>query len=103
SNREELPAEEMDRKRETDFFLSQVTEKTCQSCFMKNKCWQKEFDKTYTLMEDMKDELEEGKEPNRKLHRDFANHCVKSKKVIDVIKEEMSFFEANQKLKKQVM
>lgn len=95
--------EETDRKRETDFFLSQVTEKTCQSCFLKSKCWQKEFDKTYTLMEGMKDELDEGKEPNRKLHRDFANHCVKSKKVFDTMKEEVSFFEANQKLKKQVM
>ncbi|GGB51211.1 stage II sporulation protein E [Virgibacillus dakarensis] len=103
TNAEELPQEEMDRKRETDFFLSQVTEKTCQSCFMKNKCWQQQFDKTYSLMEDMKDELEEGKEPNRKLNRDFANHCVKSKKVMDTMKEEMSFFEANQKLKKQVM
>ncbi|WP_106495594.1 stage II sporulation protein E [Lentibacillus sp. Marseille-P4043] len=103
TNTEEFPQEEMDRKRETDFFLSQVTEKTCQSCFMKEKCWQQQFDKTYTLMESMKDDLEEGNEPERKILHQFENHCVKSKKVMETMKEEMSFFEANQKLKKQVM
>ncbi|HLR40324.1 MAG TPA: stage II sporulation protein E [Virgibacillus sp.] len=100
---EEYPREEQDVRRETDHFLSQVTEKTCQMCFMKDRCWQKEFDKTYAIMEDLKDDIAEGYEPNRKLTRDFENHCVKSKKVIDTIKEEMSLFEANQKLKKQVM
>src|SRR5699024_6507296 len=103
SQTEEPEQEEVDQKRETDFFLSQVTEKTCQSCFKKKKCWQQEFDKTYTLMEEMKGEFDEGREPNHKLHRDFANHCVKSNKVLDTMKEEVSFFEANQKLKKQVM
>src|SRR5699024_1211141 len=63
----------------------------------------KEFDKTYAIMEDLKDDIAEGYEPNRKLTRDFENHCVKSKKVIDTIKEEMTLIEANQKLKKQIM
>ncbi|WP_164670634.1 stage II sporulation protein E [Virgibacillus doumboii] len=90
-------------KRETDYFLSQVTEKSCQSCFMKDRCWQQQFDKTYNLMEDLKDDLAEGKEPNRKLTREFENHCVKSKKVIDIMKDEIALFEANKKLKKQVL
>lgn len=100
---EEYPPEEQDVRRETDYFLSQVTEKTCQTCFMKNRCWQKEFDKTYNIMEDMKDDITDGYEPNRKLVSRFENHCVKSKKVIDTMKEEMSLFDANKKLKKQVM
>ncbi|WP_174615353.1 stage II sporulation protein E [Virgibacillus ihumii] len=100
----EKPAEDhRHSSRETDYFLSQVTEKTCQSCFMKDRCWQKQFDQTYSLMEDLKDELSEGNTPNRKLMSDFENHCVKSKKVVDTIKEEVSFFEANKQLKKQVM
>lgn len=94
--------EELYAKRETDYFLSKVTEKTCQTCFMKERCWQKEFDKTYTIMEDLKGELSEGKEPNRNLFREFSNHCVKSGKVIHTMKEEMSVFDANKQLKKQV-
>ncbi|RYG72683.1 stage II sporulation protein E [Lentibacillus lipolyticus] len=94
---------DMDDRRETDYFLSQVTEKTCQSCFMKERCWQQQFDKTYSLMEHLKDDLAEGKEPDRKLMYSFENHCVKSKKVMDAMKEEVSFFEANKQLKKQVL
>jgi len=91
-----------EERRETDYFLSQVTERTCQSCFMKERCWQKEFDKTYTLMEDMKTDLNEGKKVNRKTAREFENYCVKPKKVMEAMKEEMTIFEANRKLKKQV-
>lgn len=100
---EDFKEEKVDPKRETDYFLSKVTEKTCQSCFMKDRCWQQQFDKTYSLMEYLKDDLAEGRDPNRKLTREFENHCVKSKKVIDTMKEEISFFEANQRLKKQVI
>lgn len=103
TNPDDSPEEDGHARRETDYFLSQVTEKTCQSCFMKNRCWQQQFDKTYSLMENMKDDLEEGNEPNRKLMHEFENHCVKSKKVVDVMNEELSFFDANKKLKKQVV
>ncbi|RDW16865.1 stage II sporulation protein E [Oceanobacillus chungangensis] len=92
-----------DIKRETDIYLSRVTEKTCQSCFMKDRCWQKEFDKTYSMMEEMKDDITDGRNPNRKLMSRFENHCVKSKPVVEVMKEEMTYFEANRKLTQQVL
>nr|WP_204501846.1 stage II sporulation protein E [Aquibacillus albus] len=88
--------------RETDYFLSNVTEKTCQSCFKKEWCWAQNFDKTYDIMTNLKGDLEEGNHPNKVLQRNFENHCVKSKKVLDTMKQELSFFQANQKLKKQV-
>ncbi len=100
---ENFSEDEEEKRRETDYYLSQVTEKTCQSCFMKDRCWQKEFDKTYALMEEMKDDITDGQEPNRTVSRAFENHCVKSKKVVEAMREEMSFFEANRKLKQQVM
>ncbi|WP_421904367.1 stage II sporulation protein E [Oceanobacillus halophilus] len=92
-----------EKKKETDYFLSQVTERTCQTCFMKDRCWQKEFDTTYTLMEDIKEDIADGLSPNHKVMREFENHCVKSKKVIGIMKEEITFFEANRKLKQQVL
>ncbi|MBP2078517.1 stage II sporulation protein E [Oceanobacillus polygoni] len=95
--------DEQEAKRETDYFLSQVTEKTCQSCFMKDRCWQKEFDQTYSYMEEMKEDITNGQEPNRKVMREFENHCVKSRKVVEAMKEEMTFYEANRRLRQQVM
>ncbi|MFD1849249.1 stage II sporulation protein E [Oceanobacillus bengalensis] len=95
--------DENEKRKETDYFLSQVTERTCQTCFMKDRCWQKEFDTTYSLMEEMKGDIEREAQPNRVVMREFENHCVKSKKVVGVMKEEITLFEANRKLKQQVL
>lgn len=103
SSAENYSLEDEESQRETDYFLSNVTEKTCQSCFMKERCWQQQFDKTYSLMGEMKQDIETGNDPSRKLIREFENHCIKSRKVIDTMKEEMSYFEANRKLRKQVL
>lgn len=100
----DIVQDEAELKRETDYFLSQVTERSCQHCFMKERCWQKQFDVTYSLMENLKYELmfEQG-EPDRKLLREFENHCVKSKNVLEIMEEEVSLLSINQKLKKQVL
>jgi len=87
---------------ETDYFLSLVTEKTCQQCFMKNRCWQKRFDETYSLMEHMKNNLLTEDEVAPRIKRKFENHCVKSKRVIETMKNEVSMLKVNKNLKKQV-
>ena len=101
-NDDDLFLNEEEERQATDHFLSQVTERTCQTCFMKERCWQKSFHATYGYMEQMKEGLSDGGvEPQ--LMRQFENHCVKSKKVLNVMEEEITFFEANRKLRKQVM
>jgi stage II sporulation protein E len=102
SSAENYSLEEAEAERETDYFLSNVTEKTCQSCFMKERCWQQQFDTTYALMGELKKDIETGNDPGRKLVKEFENHCIKSRKVIDTMNEEMSYFEANRKLRRQV-
>lgn len=89
--------------RETDYFLSQVTEKTCQMCFMKDRCWQQQFDQTYEMMGGLKEMLILGHEPKGHLYREFENHCVKSKRVLETMRDEISQFAANRKLKRQVL
>src|SRR5690625_3482640 len=87
---------------ETDYFLSRVTEKSCQQCFMKSRCWQKNFDKTYTLMEEMKDELLEHETLEPATIYPFENHCVKAKKVINIMEKEVGLLKVNKQLKQQV-
>ncbi|WP_010094847.1 stage II sporulation protein E [Ornithinibacillus scapharcae] len=103
STAENYSLEEEESQRETDYFLSNVTEKTCQTCFMKERCWQQQFDTTYSLMGEIKQDLTTANEPGRRLVREFENHCIKSRKVIDTMREEMSYYEANRKLRKQVV
>ncbi|WP_066185605.1 MULTISPECIES: stage II sporulation protein E [Gracilibacillus] len=88
---------------EVDYYLSNVTEKTCQTCFKKETCWVQHFDKTYNLMKDVKDQLETDDQLNSITNRQFENHCIKSRKVIDTMQQELSFFQANKQLRKQVL
>src|SRR5699024_9161425 len=72
---------------ETDYFLSAVTEKTCQECFMKRRCWQTHFDKTYSLMENIKDNLLQNGKESPGITNSFENHCVRSKRVLEVMEK----------------
>ncbi|MBE4906678.1 stage II sporulation protein E [Bacillus luteolus] len=99
-----LPIEEEDQDREIDYFLSNVTEKTCQTCFKKEQCWSKNFTTTYDYMKKIMHEIDDNSMVhNHQLNREWDKHCVKSKKVIDAIGKEFSHYQANQKLKKQVL
>ncbi|WP_181351170.1 stage II sporulation protein E [Thalassobacillus sp. CUG 92003] len=90
-------------EKEFDYFLSHVTEKTCQTCFKKDKCWARQFDETYGLMSDLMMELDQQNEPSRVMRKDVEQYCVKPQKLIDTMKHELSFYQANQQLKKQVL
>ncbi|NHM33505.1 stage II sporulation protein E [Neobacillus terrae] len=98
------PLSEDDSFRELDYFMSNVTEKTCQTCFKKDQCWTRNFNTTYEYMEDIMHQLDQndGTVPQR-LEREWDKYCSRSKKVIDAIQQELTFFQANQKLKKQVL
>nr|WP_260471968.1 stage II sporulation protein E [Bacillus sp. HMF5848] len=92
-----------DENQEIDYFLSNVTEKTCQACFKKEQCWSKNFNTTYELMKELMHETDiNHSNINKKLAREWDRHCVKSNKVIDVMRHELTYYQANQKLKKQV-
>ncbi|PWU67818.1 stage II sporulation protein E [Gracilibacillus dipsosauri] len=88
---------------EVDYYLSNVAEKTCQTCFKKETCWVKQFDQTYDLMKGVKSELETPSGLSKVTKHQFENHCIKSRRVIDAMQQELSFFQANQQLKKQVL
>src|SRR5699024_10361742 len=94
---------EQEKMDETDLFLSVVTEKTCQQCFMKKRCWQDNFDKTYELMEKMKKDLLDYDEINDVTTVQFENYCVKSRLVFEAMEKEISILKINKQLKKQVM
>lgn len=98
---ERLEFEDVDR--ELDYFLGNVTEKTCQLCHRKEKCWTKHFTSTYEYMKQIMLEMEQREDGvSQKLYREFETYCIKPKKVIEVMDQELTFYQANQKLKKQV-
>jgi stage II sporulation protein E len=98
-----LPPEIEDTEREVDFFLSNVTEKTCQMCFRKQQCWTKNFDKTYNFMQDIMVSCEEDENVNKRLKADWSRYCLKAEKVIHVIQHELNQYQAGKKLKRQLL
>jgi stage II sporulation protein E len=95
--------EDLDSERELDYFLSNVTEKTCQTCFKKEHCWTKNFNTTYDQMKEIMHEMDNnnGVIPG-KLTRHWEKYCTRSQRVLDAMQQELTFYQANQKLKRQV-
>jgi stage II sporulation protein E len=103
TSNEEQEKFEDSHSREIDFFLSNVTEKTCQTCFKKDYCWTRNFNTTYDMMKDIMQEMDQNYGViSQKISREWDKHCTRSHKVIDAIGQELTYFQANQKLKKQV-
>ncbi|ARK28459.1 stage II sporulation protein E [Halalkalibacter krulwichiae] len=93
-----------DDETEVDYFLSNVTEKTCQTCFKKERCWVQNFSKTYDSMHKIMTQTEDyGGVKDQILMNEWKKHCIKPDKVIKAIEQEHNQHQANQKLKKQVM
>ncbi|MDN3019976.1 stage II sporulation protein E [Paenibacillus sp. BSR1-1] len=102
SQTEVIPNEEYDQ-REMDYFMSNVTEKTCQTCFKKEQCWAKNFAGTYSYMEEIIHEMDQNDgNVSLRLSKEWEKICSRPKRVYETIGQELTFFQANQKLKKQV-
>ncbi len=98
-----LTNDDDDPEREVDYFLSNVTEKTCQMCFRKQQCWTTNFDKTYTYMQDIMGSCEEEGQVCSRIKSDWSRYCLKADKVVHVIQHELSQYQAGKKLKKQLL
>jgi stage II sporulation protein E len=98
---DERGIKEEDQK-EIDYFLSNVTEKTCQICFKKEQCWSKNFNTTYEGMQEIMHELSVNGQLSPATSREWGKYCTRSPQVITAISQELNFYQANQKLKKQV-
>jgi stage II sporulation protein E len=99
----EVQPDANENDREMDYFMSNVTERTCQTCFKKEQCWAKNFNTTYAYMEEIIHEMDQNDgNVSPRLSREWDKHCTRSKKVFETIGQELTFFQANQRLKKQV-
>lgn len=96
-------SDEDENEREMDYFMSHVTAKTCQTCFKKEQCWAKNFSTTYAAMEGIIHEMDRN-DGNITLRqaREWEKLCSRPKKVYETIGQELTFYQANQKLKQKV-
>ncbi|MEH7093594.1 stage II sporulation protein E [Neobacillus vireti] len=99
----EVMQEDEEENREMDYFMSNVTERTCQTCFKKEQCWAKNFNTTYASMEEIIHEMDQNDgNVSPRMAREWEKICSRPKKVYETIGQQLTFFQANLKLKKQV-
>ncbi|WP_312115959.1 stage II sporulation protein E [Brevibacillus reuszeri] len=88
---------------QADAFLSRVTEFTCQKCWKKEQCWEKDMQATYEGMRFLMDKVyENGTLAGVTPPRDWERKCVKTEKVMTVIEQEYDRQQSFDQLKKQV-
>jgi stage II sporulation protein E len=91
------------KEEQVDLFLSRVTEFTCQRCWKKEQCWERDTNATYESMCSLIEKVyENGSLYGVKPPRDWERKCVKTEKVMTVMEHEYERQLAFQQLKKQV-
>lgn len=98
--------DEGDLETETDYLLSEVTAKTCQACFKKEKCWGSDnhVNKTYETMAKVMQEIQlKGKLEDERLRHEWKKTCTPNhEKLIEVMKKELEIFQSHKKIRKQL-
>lgn len=91
------------REEQVDIFLSRITEFTCERCWKKEQCWERETQATYQAMHAMMEKMvEAGTLAGVTVPRDWERKCVKTEKVLATMEQEYGRFITYQQLKKQV-
>ncbi|WP_416148128.1 stage II sporulation protein E [Salipaludibacillus sp. HK11] len=95
---------EAEKEKQIDLFLSDVTENTCQMCVKKTQCWSKDFEKTYSYMEEIMKECEiNGEVKSRALLVGWKKHCLVDSRVIKVVQEKLIERDVEDRLKHQLI
>jgi stage II sporulation protein E len=92
-----------DELTDEELFICTISNKCCNSCMKKDHCWSNHGDRTYNYMAEMMDLVEKDKLiKNGQFMREWDKYCQRSSKMADLMKQEVFYFRANQRLKKQV-
>lgn len=88
---------------QADAFLSRVTEFTCQKCWKKEQCWEKDMQSTYQGLRWLMEKVQEnGTLAGITPPKDWERKCVKTEKVMTVMEQEYDRQQSFDQLKKQV-
>ncbi len=72
----------VDQSEQIDHFMNQVSEKQCQTCWKRDKCWNIEFFQTYRLMTELMTTIETKEKITKKdIPDEWKAHCVKHEQV----------------------
>lgn len=91
-------------ERLTDYLLSNVTEKTCQTCYKKTVCWATNaIDQTYINLKDVLSELDKNDGIlSITSKKEWDIYCSRANKQVELMNQELAYLRANRQLKLQI-
>ncbi|MBO8172691.1 MAG: stage II sporulation protein E [Bacillaceae bacterium] len=99
---EYAPAEQ-ENEQKIDLFLSEVTRQTCQKCWKKEQCWDRDFLNTYESMAVMAKQIDEtGELHQMDVPGPFQKKCVKTDKVIQAMHHQLDQLKHHLQMKRQI-
>ncbi|WP_019123149.1 stage II sporulation protein E [Brevibacillus massiliensis] len=88
---------------QVEAFLGGVTESTCQRCWKKAQCWERDASLTYEAMRSMIETVhEQGSLKGTPLPKEWERKCVKTGKVVAAVEREYERLVTFNQLKKQI-
>jgi stage II sporulation protein E len=92
-----------DEERQKDYFLSEVTKNTCQRCWKKHQCWNRDFDNTYEALTDMMHIMQRDGDINvNEMPKDWVRKCVKQDRMLAYMEQEYVRWQTQLNLKQQI-
>lgn len=116
-----IDSQAVQREEDVGHFMNEVAARTCDTCWKKKQCWEDKFYQTYKYMTDMMTEIEvrdaspkqsaaagkqgEGRRGMTKkdIWPEWKNLCIRTDKVLEVMKEQYAQYKNDQHWKKQIV
>ncbi len=77
------------------YMIAGIPEKSCAQCAFFKNCWDKEFEATYELMQDLYTRYTEGKTLHVQDLGTFINRCIQPERLLDAAREVFCRYETN--------
>lgn len=91
------------REEEAAHFMNEVARRACSNCFKRKQCWDDKFYRTYTYMTEMMGAVEAQPDMGKEAIRgDWKQACVKTEKVLDVMKHQFEMYKHDLRWRKQL-
>ncbi|MCD1261877.1 stage II sporulation protein E [Paenibacillus athensensis] len=102
----QLTSEPVEARKEDEVghFMNAVANKTCETCWKKQQCWDAKFYQTYTYMTNMMTTLETQEQlDKRDIPQEWKKACVRTDQVLEVMKQQYGLYKNDQHWKKQIL
>jgi stage II sporulation protein E len=90
-------------KEDATYFMNEIADKACQSCWKRKQCWDEKFYRTYKYMVDMMGAVEVNPQIGKEhIRLEWRQACAKTEQVMELMKHQYEMYNHDMHWKKQI-